>query len=75
MTTNDTSRAQGFTLIELLIVVTIVLALASIVTPSFFSMTDESKIVVANTTLKNIQKKIRAHYELNGAWPEEIETS
>lgn len=38
-------------------------------------MGDQSKIVVANTTIKNIQKKITAYRELNGHWPTEIDNS
>lgn len=66
-------RAAGFTLIELLIVVIILSTLASIVVPSFFNKSEESKTVVAITTVKNIQKKIQANYLLNDQWPAEID--
>lgn len=73
MTKDQQPSAAGFTLIELLIVVVILSALASIVAPNLFSKSDESKAVVAITTVKNIQKKIQTYYLLNEEWPAEID--
>lgn len=73
MTRGQQTKAAGFTLIELLIVVIILSTLASIVVPSFFGTSHESKIVVAVTTVKNIQKKIQTQYLLNNQWPADID--
>ena len=67
------TETTGYTLIELLIVVVILSTLASIVMPRLFSKTDESKVIVAITTVKNVQKKIQSYHLLNGQWPTEID--
>ncbi len=65
----------GFTLIELLIVVVILTTLAAGIMPLFFSKTDESKVVTAKTTVRNIQKKIEAQSLINGQWPTDIDNA
>ncbi len=75
MTRSKPTESTGFTLIELLIVVVILSTFASIAVPTLFSKTDDSKIVVAITTVKNVQKKIQSHQLLNGQWPTQIDKS
>lgn len=66
-------KRYGFTLIELLVSTVIILTIASIVTPSFFSSTETTKIAAANTILRNVQKKIEEYRILQGHWPTEID--
>ena len=58
----------GFTLIELLIVVVIITILTAIVIPNIRDVNDETKLTVAQTSVRAIQKQIDIHKTKTGQY-------
>ena len=65
-----TSRAnKGFTLIELMVVVIIIAALAGMVVPHLWPVTDEAKKNIAKGDLANISVALKLYHLRNGHFP------
>lgn len=68
------SETAGFTLIEMLIVIAVIVALASILLPSFKGMQEESNLAAAKKELQSIQASMEVYYIHNHAYPTALTT-
>ncbi|MFC6685164.1 type II secretion system major pseudopilin GspG [Marinobacter koreensis] len=68
-TMNKLSRSQGFTLIEIMVVMVILGLLVAIVAPNIMGRSDEAKVTIAKTQLKNIQSALDLYRLDNSQYP------
>ncbi|EMP56765.1 general secretion pathway protein G [Marinobacter santoriniensis NKSG1] len=66
---NKLSRSQGFTLIEIMVVMVILGLLVAIVAPNIMGRSDEAKVTIAKTQLKNIQSALDLYRLDNSQYP------
>jgi type II secretion system protein G len=72
---NPTQRAtrHGFTLMELLVVVAILVVLAAVAVPSYFTYVDYSKKQAARTSAQAIGQAVEAYHAATGNWPQSLQ--
>lgn len=68
-TMNKLSRSRGFTLIEIMVVMVILGLLVAIVAPNIMGRSDEAKVTIAKTQLKNIQSALDLYRLDNSQYP------
>lgn len=72
LTRKETRRA-AFTLMELLVVVAILVVLAAVAVPSYFTYIDYSKRSAAKTSAFNIGKAVEAYHAATSEWPQSLQ--
>ncbi|MCG7199727.1 type II secretion system major pseudopilin GspG [Marinobacter pelagius] len=63
------SRQRGFTLIEIMVVMVILGLLVAIVAPNIMGRSDQAKVTIAETQLKNIQSALDLYRLDNSHYP------
>ena len=66
------SRAEGFTMVEILIVIAILLTLAAIAVPNFFSALERARIARAVGDIRTIGTAIEAYEVVNQKYPNSL---
>lgn len=70
--TKRMNAEHGFTLIELLVVVSIIIILAAIAVPSYFSYLDKARITVSLSLLSSLERDMEAYKNENQQYPASI---
>jgi len=68
-TMNEVSKQRGFTLIEIMVVMVILGLLVAIVAPNIMGRSDQAKVTIAETQLKNIQSALDLYRLDNSHYP------
>lgn len=68
-TTKHATRQRGFTLIEIMVVMVILGLLVAIVAPNIMGRSDEAKVTIARTQLKNVQSALDLYRLDNSQYP------
>src|SRR5207302_3995096 len=63
----------GFTLMELLVVVAILVVLAAVAVPSYFTYVDYSKRQTAKTSAYALAKAAETYHAATGEWPQNLQ--
>ncbi len=67
--TNKRAASRGFTLIEIMVVMVILGLLVAIVAPNIMGRSDQAKVTIAETQLKNIQSALDLYRLDNSHYP------
>ncbi len=68
-TMKHATRQRGFTLIEIMVVMVILGLLVAIVAPNIMGRSDEAKVTIARTQLKNVQSALDLYRLDNSQYP------
>lgn len=68
----EVGRQGGFTLVELLVVAAILLILAVIALPVYARVTDNTRVTVGQTRIKEIEKALEQYRAANGYYPSRL---
>jgi len=71
--TRKETRRAAFTLMELLVVVAILVVLAAIAVPSYFTYVEFSRRAAAQASAKSIGKAVEAYHVATGEWPQSLQ--
>ena len=69
MTTKRNARRRGFTLIELMVVIAIIGVLATVVTASLLSASEEGNVTAAKAQIKNFETALMQYRLKNKTFP------
>ncbi len=70
---NQKKNRQGLTLIELLVVMTILIALAGVLVPTFASMLTRGKVSTCATNIPETDKAVQEYQQLYGGYPNNLD--
>jgi general secretion pathway protein G len=71
--TRKGARRAAFTLMELLVVVAILVVLAAVAVPSYFTYVDYAKRQSARTSAQTIGNAVMAYKAATGDWPQSLD--